>query len=100
MVLVPAPLIEKGEIVFRARGENFEDIGIENGDLLVVQLRQKGRAATGELAVGKVGNNVFIGRWWQKHGRKALMSDALVEITTAKTLKVVAVINAVIRIEE
>lgn len=100
MVLVPTPLIEKGEIVFRARGNKFEDLSIEDGDLLVVQLRQKGRAATGELAVGKVGNNVFVGRWWQKHGRKSLMSDSLVEITSAKTLKVVAVINAVIRIDE
>ena len=100
MVIVPAALIEKGEIVFRARGIEFKEIGIEDGDLLIVQLRQRGRAATGELAVGKVGDAVFIGRWWQKHGRKSLLSDRLVEITSAKALKVVAVINAVIRIEE
>lgn len=100
MVLVPAALIEKGEIVFRARGKEFQEVGIEDGDLLVVELRQRGRAATGELAVGKVGENLFVGRWWQKHGRKAVMSDELVEITSAKNLKVVAVINAVIRIEE
>ena len=98
-VLVPAALIEKGEIVFRVRGNKFDDLYIEDGDLLVVQLRPKGRAATGELAVGKVGQSVYVGRWWQKHGRKALLSDGLAEITAAKTLKVVAVINAVIRIE-
>ena len=99
-VLVPAAMIEKGEIVFRARGNAFGDLGIEDGDLLIVQLRQKGRASTGELAVAKVADKVFIGRWWQKHGRKALMTDSFEEVTSAKTLKVVAVINAVIRVEE
>ena len=98
-VLVPSAMIDKGEIVFRARGNAFGDLGIEDGDLLVVQLRQKGRASTGELAVGKVGPTVYIGRWWQKHGRKALMTEAFDEVTSAKTLKIVAVINAVIRIE-
>jgi transcriptional regulator with XRE-family HTH domain len=100
MVLVPAAMIEKGEIVFRARGNGFGDLGIEDGDLLIVQLRQKGRASTGELAVGKVADKVFIGRWWQKHGRKALLTESFEEVTSAKTLKVVAVINAVVRVEE
>jgi len=48
-VAIPAPLIDKGEIVFRARGEELRDVGIEDGDLLVIELRTKGRAATGEL---------------------------------------------------
>jgi transcriptional regulator with XRE-family HTH domain len=103
MVIVPASLIEKGEIVFRARGEKLRDHGIEDGDLLVVQLRQNGRAATGELVIGKIGNNVFIGRWWQKHGRKALMTDAMIEVPVGKSkaaMKIVAVINAVVRIEQ
>jgi len=101
-VSVPQSLIEKGEIVFRARGENLGDQGIEDGDLLVVQLRQKGRAATGELAIGKIGKNCYVGRWWEKHGRKALMSDGLAEVTVGKSkrvLKVVAVINAILRPE-
>ena len=99
-VVVPASLIEKGEIVFRARGEKLADHGIEEGDLLVVQLRQNGRAATGELAIGKIGNNVFIGRWWQKHGHKALLSDGMIEVSAAKgkaAIKIVAVINAIVR---
>jgi transcriptional regulator with XRE-family HTH domain len=102
-VSVPQSLLEKGEIVFRARGENLTDQGIEDGDLLVVQLRQKGRAATGELAIGKIGQNCFVGRWWEKHGRKALMSDGLAEVTVGRSkrvLKVVAVINAIVRPEE
>lgn len=102
-VHVPKSLMEEGEIVFRARGENLRDQGIEDGDLLVVQLRQRGRAATGELVIGKIGDNCYIGRWWEKHGRKALMSDGLAEVTVGNSkwvLKVVAVINAILRPEE
>ena len=100
---LPASLIEKGEIVFRARGDKLRHEGIEDGDLLVVQLRPKGRAATGELVIGKVGEHVFVGRWWQKNGRKALMSDgpSVVATGAAKgTLKVVAAINAIVRPEK
>jgi transcriptional regulator with XRE-family HTH domain len=102
-VHIPQSLIDKGEIVFRVRGENLRDQGIEDGDLLVVQLRQKGRAATGELTIGKIGENCFVGRWWEKHGRKALMSDGLAEVTVGRSkrvLKVVAVINAIVRSDE
>lgn len=99
-LLLPAAMIEKEEIVFRARGPGFEEVGIHDRDLLVVQLRPNGRAATGELAIGKVGPALYIGRWWQKHGRKALVTDAVKEITSAKTLKIVAVINAIIRLDE
>jgi len=100
---IPASLIEKGEIVFRARGEKLRHEGIEDGDLLVVQLRPKGRAASGELVIGKIGEEVFVGRWWQKNGSKALMSDGPSVVTTGAakgTLKVVAAINAIIRPEK
>jgi SOS-response transcriptional repressor LexA len=98
-VAIPAPLIDKGEIVFRARGEELRDVGIDDGDLLVIELRTKGRAATGELVLGKVGEDVYIGRWWQKHGEKRLMTDSRAEIAVAskRGFKVVAVINQIIR---
>jgi transcriptional regulator with XRE-family HTH domain len=97
---LPASLIEKGEIVFRARGEKLRHEGIEDGDLLVVQLRPKGRAASGELVIGKIGEEIYVGRWWQKNGSKALMSDGPSVVTTGAakgTLKVVAAINAIVR---
>src|SRR5262249_54846807 len=98
-VAIPAPLIDKGEIVFRARGDELRDVGIEDGDLLVIELRTKGRAATGELVLGKVGEDIYIGRWWQKHGEKRLMTDSRAEIAVAskRGLKVVAAINQIIR---
>ena len=98
---LPASVVEKGEVVFRARGDKMREQGIEDGDLLVVELRPTGRAATGELVIGKVGELLYVGRWWQKHGQKAIMSDGPSELTTGGTskraLKVLAAINAIVR---
>lgn len=99
-VAVPKSLVEEGEIVFRARGDSLHDQGIQDGDLLIVELRPRGRASNGELVIGRIGKQVFIGRWWQKHGMKALMSNGLSEVTvgrSARSLKVVAAINQIIR---
>jgi transcriptional regulator with XRE-family HTH domain len=100
-VALPRSIVEKGEIVFRARGADMRDQGIEDGDLLVVELRPRGRASTGELVIGKIGRQVFVGRWWSKHGQKALMSNGLSEVTigrSLRSLKVVAAINQIVRI--
>jgi transcriptional regulator with XRE-family HTH domain len=98
---LPPSVVEKGEVVFRARGDQMKDQGIEDGDLLVVELRQTGRAASGELVIGKVGELLYVGRWWQKHGQKAIMTDGPSELTTGgtskKALKVLAAINAIVR---
>jgi len=98
---LPASVVEKGEVVFRARGDAMRDQGIEDGDLLVVELRQTGRASSGELVIGKVGELLYVGRWWQKHGQKAIMTDGPSELTTGGTskraLKVLAAINAIVR---
>lgn len=99
-IAMPGNLLEKNEIVFRAAGDALRDQGIENGDLLIVELRPRGRAATGELVIGRIGRIVFVGRWWQKHGQKALMSNGLSEVTVGRsprTLKVMAVINQIVR---
>jgi transcriptional regulator with XRE-family HTH domain/SOS-response transcriptional repressor LexA len=99
--LIPATLIEAEERLFRVRGDELRDVhGIEDGDLLIVELRTTGRAANAELVIAKVGDAVYIGRWWSKHGRKALMSDGMSEVTTgpsARSLKVMAVINTILR---
>ncbi|HVG24550.1 MAG TPA: helix-turn-helix domain-containing protein [Thermoanaerobaculia bacterium] len=100
-VAVPKSLVDEGEIVFRARGDAMYDHGIMDGDLIVVELRPRGRASNGELVIGRIGSHVYVGRWWHKHGRKALMSNGLAEVTvgrSARSLKVVAAINQIIRL--
>jgi transcriptional regulator with XRE-family HTH domain len=99
-IALPGNLLEKEEVVFRASGESLRDQGIENGDLLIVEPRPRGRAASGELVIGRIGKTVWVGRWWQKHGQKALMSNGLAEVTVGRSprmLKVMAVINQIVR---
>lgn len=99
-VALPRNLVEDGEIVFRFRGDGLHDQGIQDGDLLVVENRPRGRAANGELVVGRIGRQVWIGRWWQKHGQKGLMTNGLAEVTvgrSSRSLKVVAAVNQIVR---
>ena len=99
-IAVPKSVVEEGEIVFRARGDGMRDHNIEDGDLLVVELRPRGRAFTGELVIAKIGHLAFVGRWWQKHGQKALMSNGLSEVTvgrSTRSMKVVAAVNQILR---
>lgn len=100
-VAIPKSLVEKGELVFRARGHDMRDQGIDDGDLLVVELRPRGRAATGELVIARNGSHCFVGRLWSKHGEKSLMSNGLSEVTVGRSmraLKVMAAINQIIRL--
>lgn len=100
-ITVPESLVDDKEIVFRVRGDEMRDQGIEDGDLLVVEPRPRGRAATGELVIGRIGRDIYLGRWWQKHGRKALMTNGLSEVTVGrsrKSLKIVAAVNQIVRI--
>jgi transcriptional regulator with XRE-family HTH domain len=97
-VVIPAEAAEKGELVFRARGNAMTHVGIHDGDLLVAQLRPRGRAATAELAIARAGQTVYVGRWWTKNGRKSLVTEHRTPIEVAKKgLKVVAVITTVLR---
>ena len=66
---LPSHLLEIDEVVFRYRG-SLPSLGIESGDLLIVEARKK--AATGEVVLARCGQNAFIGRWWAKHGLREL----------------------------
>ncbi|HEX9983127.1 MAG TPA: helix-turn-helix domain-containing protein [Thermoanaerobaculia bacterium] len=101
-IILPSSLVEEDEVVYRARGTELQDQGIEDGDILIVEMRPRGRAANGELVLATIGELVYVGRWWQKHGKKALMSNGLAEVTVGKTkrsLKVMAAVNQIIRAE-
>jgi transcriptional regulator with XRE-family HTH domain len=97
MLPIPASVIEGDELLFRVRGDALQAIDIEDGDLLVVELRPKGRAASGELVIAKIGTLAYVGRWWQKHGRRAVVTNPMAEGTMDRNLKVVAAVNLVLR---
>ena len=97
VILLPSSMIEGEELLFRVRGPALQALDIDDGDLLVVELRPRGRAASGELIIAKVGTLAYVGRWWQKHGRRAVVSNPMTDGTSDKHLKVMAAVNVVVR---
>jgi len=97
-VVIPAESLEKGEIVFRARGEEMKHAGIRDGDLLIAETRPRGRANTSELVIAKIGKAVYVGRWWSKNDQKTLVDDHRNPLDLPRrNVKVVAAITVVLR---
>jgi SOS-response transcriptional repressor LexA len=97
LLTIPADLIEEGEIVFRAARADLQEFGIECGDLLVVEQRTDGHAASAELVVAMIGDRVFVGHWWSKRGRRAVMGDAYSVVAEERGIQVVGAITAIVR---
>ncbi len=47
--------------------------------------------------MAKIGILAYLGRWWQKHGRRAVVTNPMTDGTSDKKLKVVAAVNVVLR---
>lgn len=94
---IPADIIEEGEIVFRAARSDLQEFGIECGDLLVVEQRPDGHAASAELVVAMIGDRAFVGHWWGKHGRRAVMGDLSSVVVEEHGLHIVGAITAIVR---
>lgn len=96
-VAIPADKIDEGDVVFRAAAANLCGFGIERDDILVVETRPDGHAATGELVLVTIETKAFIGRWWTKHGRRELLDDVLSLITDDERLQVIGAITVIMR---
>ncbi len=94
---IPEDFIEEGEIIYRAAQWDLEEFGIEPGDLLVMEKRPTGQAATGELVIAMAGDRVFVGHWWGKNGRRAVMRELFVLVVDEPDLHVIGAINAIVR---
>jgi SOS-response transcriptional repressor LexA len=95
-VLVPTSKIDVGEIILRAR-DDIDGSDIEAGDLLIVECREPGHAATGEFVVVLIADRAFIGHWWEKKGERALMDDKLHTITEDRTMRILGAITVIVR---
>jgi transcriptional regulator with XRE-family HTH domain len=97
-VVIPSAAMEKGEIIFRARGTAMRNVGIHDGDLLIAENRPRGRANTSELVIVKSGSALFVGRWWAKNDTKTLVDEHRNPIDLPrKSVKVMAAITVVLR---
>lgn len=94
---VPAEQLDAHEHVLRVKGPSLRPFGIEAADLLIIEPRTDGRAATGELVLAQLGARVFLGRWWTKHGRRTLMDAAMQPITEDIDLRVIGAVTVIVR---
>src|SRR5205823_1563338 len=86
---IPPEAIEEYEIVYRVRrAPDFLP-----GDLLIVEPRTT--AFTGELVVAFQGPNMFLGRWWAKHGLRELRRAP--HVSEEGTFEVAGVVTVIVR---
>ena len=65
---------EAGWHVLEAWGDSMVDFGIESGDLVYVEPRRGGVAATGEVVIGWLNDGLVIKEWEQRKKRRLLKS--------------------------
>lgn len=97
MADVPAEQIDEHEYVLRVKGRSLRAFGIEPADLLIIEPRPDGRAATGELVLAQLGERVLLGRWWTKQRRRVLMDAAIQPITETADLRVIGAVTVIVR---
>lgn len=93
---VPRERVEPEEVGYRV-AEYLPSIGLHAGDVLIVDPRPT--AATGEFVIATLGERAYIGRWWKKHGRRAVLDDQLRVIIEAPPLRIVGAVTLVVRDE-
>jgi hypothetical protein len=97
LVAVPRAKVDADDLVFRVARFDLREFGIERGDLLIVEPRPEGDAATAELVLVTLRERTYVGRWWTKHGRRALLDYALVPIVEDDDLRVIGAVTVVVR---
>lgn len=88
--------IDAGEIVLRIAG-NLPDVALADRNLLIVEPRANGGAATGEFIIATLGQRVFVGRFWKKHGARSLLDDASQVIAQGSELRVLGAVTLIVR---
>ena len=97
LVAVPREKLDAHDLVFRAARSDLRELGIERGDLLIVEPRAEGNAATAELVLVMFLERAFVGRWWIKRGRRALLDHALAPIAEDQDLRVIGAVTVIVR---
>jgi SOS-response transcriptional repressor LexA len=71
--ILPAAILEAHEEVYRVADSSLAGSDLFAGDLLIVAPKKK--AETGELVLTRLDAQLFVGRWWAKHGRRDILGD-------------------------
>jgi len=93
-VTLPAATLAECERVYRAADASLADLDVLEGDLLIVEPRTK--VTTGEFVIAVLDEQIFVGHWWTKHGRRDVVgADGLQAIVSGAA--VLGSINLIVR---
>src|SRR5882672_11999479 len=71
-ITLPAATVEAYEHVYRVADASLAEFDVSEGDLLIVESKRK--AHTGEFVIAVLAEQMFVGHWWAKHGRRDVMA--------------------------
>lgn len=93
-ITLPAATFEDHERVYRVADASLAEFDVLEGDLLIVESKRKPH--TGELVIAILAEQMFVGHWWAKHGRRDVMAaDGQQVIVRGAT--VIGAINLIVR---
>jgi len=97
LIDVPLDLANDEDELYRVVERGIPAQNIRPDDLLVVEPRPNGNAAAGELVLAEHDGCAYVGRWWTKRGRRALMDDVKVPIVEGRGVQVVGAVALIAR---
>ncbi len=98
-VEVPEDMVDEGDALYRVVGRGLRTMNIRPNDVLVVQPRPNGDAATAELVLVENDGRAYVGRWWTKRGRRALVDERHATITEGPGMRVLGAITVIARFD-
>jgi SOS-response transcriptional repressor LexA len=93
-ITLPTATIEDHERVYRAADASLSEFEVSKGDLLIVEPKRK--TDTGEFVIAVLAEQMFVGHWWAKHGRRDVMAADGQQVI-ARGATVVGSINLIVR---
>ena len=82
--------------MFRVAGD-FLSLGLADRDLLIVERRPDGNAATGEFVITTLHERAFLGRWWAKHGDRMVLDNDFRSVVEGPVLQVLGAVTLIVR---
>lgn len=97
LIEVPLDLADDDDELYRVVEHGIPAQNIRPDDLLVVEPRPNGNAAAAELVLVEHEGRAYVGRWWTKRGRRALMDDTKLPIVEGSGIRVVGSVTLIAR---
>jgi SOS-response transcriptional repressor LexA len=95
-VQVPSELFDDGEELYRMQSA-LALSNIQENDFLIVEPRPEGDASTGELVLVEYAGRAYVGRWWRKRGRRALLDETKSPIVEGPHVRVLGAVTMIVR---